>query len=116
MAPRCSRRLSRRSSLNVEPAREDAPDPHALGASSPELFARGEAEFGPGGLSELITLVGYYELLALSLRVWRTPLPPGAVVAGITKFATSSIALGKPEGVHLVASCQLALAAASVLL
>jgi hypothetical protein len=24
---------------------------------------------------ELITLTGYYDLLALALRVWRTPLP-----------------------------------------
>lgn len=29
-------------------------------------------------LSEVITLVGYYDLLALSLRVWRTPLPADA--------------------------------------
>jgi alkylhydroperoxidase family enzyme len=28
-------------------------------------------------LNELITLTGYYDLLALSLRVWRTPLPGG---------------------------------------
>ncbi len=28
-------------------------------------------------LAELITLAGYYDLLALSLRVWRTPLPSG---------------------------------------
>jgi hypothetical protein len=27
---------------------------------------------------DLIALVGYYDLLALSLRVWRTPLPDGA--------------------------------------
>ena len=26
-------------------------------------------------LNELTILVGYYDLLALSLRVWRTPLP-----------------------------------------
>lgn len=29
-------------------------------------------------LMELVALVGYYELLALNLRVWRTPLPDGA--------------------------------------
>lgn len=28
-------------------------------------------------LADLITLVGYYDLLALSLRTWRVPLPPG---------------------------------------
>jgi hypothetical protein len=43
-----------------------------------ELFDQAQTQFGPGGLSELLTLVGYYELLALSLRVWRTPLPDGA--------------------------------------
>jgi alkylhydroperoxidase family enzyme len=43
-----------------------------------ELFGRAQAQFGASGLSELLTLVGYYELLALSLRVWRTPLPAGA--------------------------------------
>jgi alkylhydroperoxidase/carboxymuconolactone decarboxylase family protein YurZ len=31
--------------------------------------------FGDQRLGELLTLVSYYELLALSLRVWRTPLP-----------------------------------------
>ena len=35
------------------------------------------AAFGERGLAELIALVGYYDLLALSLSVWRTPLPPG---------------------------------------
>jgi alkylhydroperoxidase family enzyme len=33
---------------------------------------------GERGVMDLIALVGYYELLALSLRVWRTPLPLGA--------------------------------------
>ena len=28
-------------------------------------------------LADLITLVGYYDLLALSLRTWRVPLPAG---------------------------------------
>lgn len=28
-------------------------------------------------LADLIVLVGYYDLLALSLRTWRVPLPPG---------------------------------------
>jgi 4-carboxymuconolactone decarboxylase len=28
-------------------------------------------------VAELVVLVGYYDLLALSLRVWRTPLPAG---------------------------------------
>lgn len=32
---------------------------------------------GQVALIELVFLVGYYDLLALSLRVWRTPLPAG---------------------------------------
>lgn len=32
---------------------------------------------GHTALADLITLVGYYDLLALSLRTWRVPLPPG---------------------------------------
>jgi 4-carboxymuconolactone decarboxylase len=39
-----------------------------------QYTAIGEA-LGERGLMDLIALVGYYELLALSLRVWRTPLP-----------------------------------------
>ena len=40
-------------------------------------FARAEAVLGRERLQELIVLVGYYDLLALALRVWRTPLPAG---------------------------------------
>jgi 4-carboxymuconolactone decarboxylase len=40
-------------------------------------FAAAREALGLGALMELIALVGYYDLLALSLRVWRTPLPPG---------------------------------------
>lgn len=32
---------------------------------------------GYTGVQELISLVGYYELLALLMRVWQTPLPEG---------------------------------------
>ena len=32
---------------------------------------------GRTALADLITLVGYYDLLALSMRVWRVPLPEG---------------------------------------
>lgn len=35
------------------------------------------AMLGRTTLADLVTLVGYYDLLALSLRVWRVPLPPG---------------------------------------
>ena len=40
-----------------------------------ERFAAIAAAIGERGVMELIALVGYYDLLALSLRVWRTPLP-----------------------------------------
>ena len=40
-------------------------------------FAAAEASLGREALAELVVLVGYYDLLALSLRVWRTPLPAG---------------------------------------
>lgn len=40
--------------------------------------AMAEGVLGIQQLAELVTLVGYYDLLALSLRVWRTPLPAGA--------------------------------------
>lgn len=40
-------------------------------------FARAAATLGREGIAELVVLVGYYDLLALSLRVWRTPLPAG---------------------------------------
>lgn len=40
-------------------------------------FAAAAHELGERALTELIALVGYYDLLALSLRVWRTPLPKG---------------------------------------
>jgi alkylhydroperoxidase family enzyme len=41
-------------------------------------FARAVNALGAAKLSELIALAGYYDLLALSLRIWRTPLPDGA--------------------------------------
>ena len=43
-----------------------------------ELLERAEALLGAPAIAELIALVGYYDLLALSLRAWRTPLPAGA--------------------------------------
>jgi alkylhydroperoxidase family enzyme len=41
-------------------------------------FAAAEKTLGRRVLMDLIALTGYYDLLALSLRAWRTPLPPGA--------------------------------------
>jgi 4-carboxymuconolactone decarboxylase len=42
-----------------------------------DRFAEASAKLGRRALMELIALAGYYDLLALSLRVWRTPLPAG---------------------------------------
>ena len=42
-----------------------------------EAFSAAETALGRERLAELVVLVGYYDLLALSLRVWRTPLPEG---------------------------------------
>lgn len=38
-------------------------------------YREAAAEFGPDGLFELLTLVGYYAALALQLRVFRVPPP-----------------------------------------
>jgi alkylhydroperoxidase family enzyme len=40
-------------------------------------FALAKKLLGERVLMDVIALVGYYDLLALSLRVWRTPLPAG---------------------------------------
>ena len=42
-----------------------------------DAFRTAEDSLGRETLAELIVLVGYYDMLALSLRVWRTPLPAG---------------------------------------
>jgi 4-carboxymuconolactone decarboxylase len=39
------------------------------------LYERARALLGRTTLADLVTLVGYYDLLALSLRTWRVPLP-----------------------------------------
>lgn len=38
-------------------------------------FLAAHAVLGDGGLTEVVALVGYYELLATLLRVWRVPVP-----------------------------------------
>jgi 4-carboxymuconolactone decarboxylase len=40
-------------------------------------FAHAIETLGGQALMEVIALVGYYSLLGLSMRVWRTPAPPG---------------------------------------
>jgi 4-carboxymuconolactone decarboxylase len=42
------------------------------------LFAEARAILGDIGIVDLVALVGHYELLSRSLRVWRIPLPEGA--------------------------------------
>jgi alkylhydroperoxidase family enzyme len=39
------------------------------------LFAEARQALGEAGIVDLIALVGLYEFLARSLRVWRTPVP-----------------------------------------
>ncbi len=58
-----------------------------------EAFERGVSVLGRAGLMELVTLTGYYDLLALHLRVWRTPLPDGE----IDPFAAASDSSGAPN-------------------
>ncbi len=37
------------------------------------------SHFGEAGTVELVTLVGYYVMIALSLNAFRVPAPPGVV-------------------------------------
>jgi alkylhydroperoxidase family enzyme len=41
-------------------------------------FAAAVATFGEAKLMDIVAIVSYYDLVALSLAVWRPPLPPGA--------------------------------------
>jgi alkylhydroperoxidase family enzyme len=50
----------------------------ANGDLDDDQFARAGDVLGLAQLGELVTLVGYYDLLALSLRIFRTALPDGA--------------------------------------
>jgi alkylhydroperoxidase family enzyme len=42
-----------------------------------ETLDEAQSGLGEQRMMDLVALVGYYDLLALSLRVWRTPLPDG---------------------------------------
>lgn len=42
-----------------------------------ELFSEAQAKLGDVGIVDLVALVGHYEFLSRSLRVWRTPVPDG---------------------------------------
>jgi alkylhydroperoxidase family enzyme len=46
-----------------------------------EVFAAAAGILGEGIVTEVIVLVGYYSLLALSMRVTKTPLPAGVLPA-----------------------------------
>lgn len=43
-----------------------------------EIFREATEALGEVKLADLVVLVGYYDLLALVLATWRTPLPDGA--------------------------------------
>jgi alkylhydroperoxidase family enzyme len=47
-------------------------------ALSDAVVGAAEAALGTRTLADCVALVGYYELLALQLGVWQTPLPHGA--------------------------------------
>ena len=44
-----------------------------------KLFEEARDVLGERALMDVISLVGYYDGVALSLRVWRTPLPEGEI-------------------------------------
>ena len=44
---------------------------------TPDQFARAEAELGRQGLIELVTLAGYYGMVAAVLNAFEVDLPPG---------------------------------------
>ena len=46
-----------------------------------DQYARARAVLGEQPLIEVLTLVGFYTMLALQMRVHRVPLPPGATPA-----------------------------------
>lgn len=56
---------------------------------SDDIYAALIEAIGYEQVGELLTLTGYYELLALSLQVWRTPLPAGEVTSLTSRRDTS---------------------------
>lgn len=44
---------------------------------SDELVRRVEAAHGAAGVTETVTVIGFYDLLATLMRTWATPLPDG---------------------------------------
>jgi 4-carboxymuconolactone decarboxylase len=71
-------RDARFEALPTEDERTVAATAHALvtqGDLDDERYGRAVTVLGLPGLFELLTLVGYYDLLALQLRVFRVPAP-----------------------------------------
>lgn len=62
-----------------------------------EAMAEGESVLGLAALTELVVLVGYYRLLALTLRVWRVPLPADAAPDGRSDWR-DVVADSAPDG------------------
>jgi len=46
-------------------------------AISPDTYADGQGRFGDRGMVELVTTVGYYSLISLTLNGFEVPLAPG---------------------------------------
>jgi 4-carboxymuconolactone decarboxylase len=46
---------------------------------SSKTYARVKALLGEAGVVELVGILGYYALVAMTLNVFRVPPPPGAV-------------------------------------
>lgn len=80
-AVRCGRRAGSLSELEccVRDVVRELLEKQDLGERS---FLKAQEALGLPGLQELVTLVGYYELLALFLRVWRVDLPNDRGKAG----------------------------------
>lgn len=51
---------------------------HDCGDLDSQLYAEAVDALGWPGLQDLLCVVGYYQMLAILLRVWRIPLPDGA--------------------------------------
>jgi 4-carboxymuconolactone decarboxylase len=48
-----------------------------IGTVSDETYSRAISTFGEAGVVDLIGIVGYYTLLAMTMNVAQTPLPAG---------------------------------------
>jgi len=46
---------------------------------SPQTYRAARERFGENGVMELVTLLGYYTLVSMTLNVFEVPLPEGQV-------------------------------------